>query len=110
MLLDREAEKDALDRMLRAVRGGVSGALVLRGEAGIGKTALLEYAVEAAGGMRVARVVGVESEIELGYAGLHQLLVPFLAGIEQLPAPQRDALEAAFGLVVGRAPDRFLVG
>ena len=110
MLLDRKAEKDALDRMLGAVRGGLSGALVLRGEAGIGKTALLEYAVEAAGGMRVARVVGVESEIELGYAGLHQLLVPFLAGIEQLPVPQRDALEAAFGLVVGRAPDRFLVG
>ncbi|HMD56955.1 MAG TPA: LuxR C-terminal-related transcriptional regulator [Solirubrobacteraceae bacterium] len=110
MLFDREREKHALDRLLAAVRQGLSGAFVLRGEAGIGKTALLEYAIESAGDMQVARVTGVESEVELPFAGLHQLLIPFLAGLERLPAPQREALGSAFGLVAGVAPDRFLVG
>jgi DNA-binding CsgD family transcriptional regulator len=109
-MLDRRAEADALGRLLAAVRDGLSGILVLRGEAGIGKTELLEHAVALAADMRVARVVAVESEMELGFAGLHQLLVPFLAGIDRLPAPQREALGSAFGLLDGPAPDRFLVG
>jgi DNA-binding CsgD family transcriptional regulator len=110
MLLDRRAEKDELDRVLGAVREGLSGVLVLRGEAGIGKTMLLEYAVESAADMQVARSVGIESEMELGFAGLHQLLVPFLAGIERLPGPQRHALGSALGLVDHVPVDRFLVG
>ena len=72
---------------------------MLRGEPGIGKTALLDYATDRAGGMQVARVLAVESEMELGFAALHQLLVPFLDQIEELPAPQRDALGCAFGLM-----------
>ena len=91
MLIGREAEKQALDHLLARVRQGLSGSLVLRGEAGIGKTALLEYAIASAGDMQVARVVGVESEIELGFAGLHQLLLPFLPELDRLPAPQRQA-------------------
>jgi DNA-binding CsgD family transcriptional regulator len=82
----------------------------LRGEAGIGKSALLEYAVASAGDMRVASVAAVESEMELSFAGLHQVLVPFLGGLERLPVPQRDALGSAFGLVSGLAPDRLLLG
>lgn len=88
----------------------MSGALVLRGEAGIGKTALLEYAIASAGDMQVARVVGVESEIELGFAGLHQLLLPFLPELDRLPAPQRQALGSAFGIIGDVAADLFLVG
>ncbi len=111
MLLDREGERQELDRLLAAVKDdGLSGALVLRGDAGIGKTALLEYAIASATDMRVAHVVGVESEMELTFAGLHQLLAPFLDGLEALPAPQRDALRSAFGLVGGVAADLFLVG
>ncbi len=110
MLVDRKAEKDVLERVLAAVREGLSGTLVVRGEAGIGKTELLEYAVVTAPDMQVARVVGVESEMELPYAGLHQLTFPFLERIERLPAPQRDALGSAFGLVAGAPPNRFLVG
>lgn len=109
-LVDRVAESAALDGMLAAIRDGLSGVLVLRGEAGIGKTALLEYATEQAGDMQVARVAGAESEMDLGFAGLHQLLVPFLPGVDRLPAPQRQALEAAFGLASSPAPDRFMVG
>ncbi|HUA48329.1 MAG TPA: ATP-binding protein, partial [Solirubrobacteraceae bacterium] len=109
-MLDRHQEKEALDRLLRNVREGVSGALVLRGEPGIGKTALLDYAVAAAADMQVARVVGVESEMELGFAALHQLVLPFTPAFDQLPPPQRDALACAFGLVAGNAPDGFLVG
>ena len=109
-MLDRHQEKAALDRLLRNVREGVSGALVLRGEPGIGKTALLDYAVAAAADMQVARVVGVESEMELGFAALHQLVLPFVPAFDQLPPPQRDALASAFGLVAGNAPDGFLVG
>src|SRR5215470_2246795 len=109
-LLDRAGEIAALEGVLGAVRGGVSGVLVLRGEAGIGKTALLEWAAGRAGDMRVARVAGVQAEMGMGFAGLHQLLVPFLTGLDGLPGPQRQALGSAFGLVAGPAPDRFLVG
>ena len=92
------------------MRDGLSGVLVLQGEAGIGKTALLEWAASRAGEMQLARVAGVQAEMGLGFAGLHQLLVPFLGGLEQLPGPQRQALGSAFGLVAGSAPSRFLVG
>jgi DNA-binding CsgD family transcriptional regulator len=110
MLIGRFSESSALERMLAGVRDGVSGVLVLRGRAGIGKTALLEWTAEQAGDMQVTRVAGVESEMDLGFAGLHQVLVPFLGQMDLLPAPQRAALSAAFGLVAGAAPDRFLVG
>jgi DNA-binding CsgD family transcriptional regulator len=109
-LVDRAVEAAALDEVLTAVRGGLSGALVLRGAAGIGKTALLEHAAERAGDMRLARVAGVEPEMDLAFAGLHQLLVPFLDGIGRLPLPQRRALQTAFRLATGPAPDQFLVG
>jgi DNA-binding CsgD family transcriptional regulator len=110
VLVGRADEAAVIDRLLAAVRGGVSGVLVLRGPAGIGKTALLEWAAGQAGDMRVARVAGVESEMDLGFAGLHQVLIPFLGAVEQLPEPQRVALSTAFGMVSGPAPDRFLVG
>src|SRR5689334_7806552 len=109
-LLDRVAETAALEGVLAAVRDGLSGVLVLRGEAGIGKTALLEWAAGQASGMQVARVAGVQAEMGMGFAGLHQLLIPFLGGLEQLPDPQREALGSAFGMMDGPAPDRFLVG
>ncbi len=110
MLRGRSAECAVLDGMLEAVRDGSSRALVVRGEAGVGKTALLRYAVESAAEMRVARAVGVESEMELAFASLHQLCAPMLDRVEELPAPQRTALRIAFGLSAGAAPDRFLVG
>jgi hypothetical protein len=88
-LLDRVVETATLGAVLAAVRDGLSGVLVLRGEAGIGKTALLDWAAEQADDMQVARVAGVESEMNMGFAGLHQLLVPFLGGLEALPSPQR---------------------
>ena len=109
-LLDRVSEIAALEGVLGAVRDGLSGVLVVRGEAGIGKTALLEWAAGQAGDMQVARVAGVQAEMGMGFAGLHQLLVPFLGGLPELPAPQRQALGSAFGLVDGPPPDRFLVG
>src|SRR5262245_32934006 len=109
-LLDRAEETAALEGVLAAARDGLSGVLVLRGDAGIGKTALLEWAAGRAGDMRVARVAGVQAEMGLGFAGLHQLLVPFLGGLAGLPGPQRQALESAFGLAAGPPPDRFLVG
>ena len=95
---------------MASVRAGPSRALVLRGEAGVGKSALLEYLVQHASGCGIARAVGVESEMELAYAGLQQLCVPFLDRLERLPGPQRGALGTAFGLRDGDAPDRFLVG
>src|SRR5271166_650607 len=110
LLLDRKTEQQLLDRLLVAVREGLSRVLVLRGEPGIGKSILLEYAVEAAEGMQVAQVVGVESEMNLGFAGLHQLLIPFMRGLERLPTPQRDALGGAFGIVARAPSDLFLVG
>ena len=92
------------------VRAGQSRVLVLRGEAGVGKTALLDYLLERASGCRIARAAGVESEMELPFAGLHQLCAPMLERLDRLPGPQGDALGAAFGLRAGDAPDRFLVG
>src|SRR5215510_8688015 len=110
MLLDRHAERAVLDKLLDAARGGRSGVLVVRGEPGVGKTALLEYATQSAAGLRNARVAGVESAMELAFAALHQLCGPMLDGLERLPDPQRDALGVAFGLRAGEAPNRFLVG
>ena len=97
-LLDRERERAALDGLLGGLRLGRGGALVVRGEAGVGKSALLEYVAGAAAGMRVARAVGVESEMELAFAGLHLLCAPLLDRLGDLPGPQHDALGVAFGL------------
>src|SRR5919206_3048687 len=109
-LLGRRSECDTLDRLVATVRAGQSAVLVVRGEAGVGKSALLAYLVEHASGCRIARAVGVESEMELPFAGLHQLCAPMLDRLDRLPAPQRDALATAFGLSAGDPPDRFLVG
>src|SRR3954447_20028530 len=109
-LRGREDELRTLDQLLGAVRGGESRALVLRGEPGIGKTALLEHGVEAAPDFQVARAAGVESEMELAFAALQQLCAPMFDRLDHLPAPQRDALGVAFGLHAGDPPDRFLVG
>src|SRR6266853_5860070 len=109
-LLDRQPERAVLDNLLGDLRSGRGRALVVRGEAGVGKSALLEYAAGAAAGMRVARAAGAESEMELAFAGLHLLCVPLLDRLEGLPGPQRDALGVAFGLRAGGAPDRFMVG
>jgi DNA-binding CsgD family transcriptional regulator len=109
-LLGRRSECDALDQLLASVRAGQSRVLLVRGEAGVGKSSLLAYLLASASGCRVARATGVESEMELAFAGLHQLCAPFVDRIELLPAPQRDALGIAFGLSKGEPPDRFLVG
>src|SRR3984957_7336814 len=109
-LRDRRGECAAIDRLLEAARIGQSGVLVARGEAGAGKSALLGYAFEAASGFRVARASGVESEMELAFAGLHQLCTPLLDGLERLPAPQRDAIETAFALGRGSPPARLFLG
>jgi DNA-binding CsgD family transcriptional regulator len=109
MLHGRVRECTLIDELLAAAHHGRSGVLVLRGEAGIGKTALLEYVAERASGCRVARAVGVQSEMELAFAGLHHLCAPLLDGLDALPSPQREALEVAFGLREGARPDRFLV-
>ena len=109
-LRGRANECAAVDRLVAAVRAGEARSLVLRGEAGIGKTALLRYLIESAAGFKVVRAVGVESEMELAYASLHQLCGPLLDRLGRLPAPQRGALEIVFGLSAGAAPDRFLVG
>jgi DNA-binding CsgD family transcriptional regulator len=110
MLLNRLPERAALGQLLEAARGGRSGALVMHGEAGVGKTALLDCAIESAAGLRIARVAGIESEMELAFAALQQLCAPMLDKLEALPDPQREALGVAFGLTTGAAPDRFLVG
>jgi DNA-binding CsgD family transcriptional regulator/tetratricopeptide (TPR) repeat protein len=99
-----------LDELLEQVRRGHSTVLVMRGEAGVGKTALLEYVAGRARGCRLARVTGVRSEMELTFAGLHQLCAPMLSRVECLPVSQREALRTAFGLAAGPQPDRFLVG
>src|SRR5579871_6365239 len=109
-LVGREAECARLDQLLSAAMAQNSAVLVLHGAAGAGKTALLDYVAERAGGFRVVRAVGMESEMELPFAGLHQLCGPLLNHLESLPAPQRDALATAFGLSRGSQPDRFLVG
>ena len=108
-LQGRRSERDELDGLVAAVRAGESRALVVRGEPGVGKTALLEYLVEQATGFCVLRAAGVQSEMELAFAGLHQLLAPVLAHVDRLPYPQRNALQTAFGVNPGPAPDRFFV-
>jgi DNA-binding CsgD family transcriptional regulator len=109
MLIGRATERDAIDRLLAPDQPGRSGALVLRGEAGIGKTALLDYAAESVEGSHVVRVTGMESERELPFAGLHQLCASLLDDVEALPTPQREALATAFGIASGAQPDLFLV-
>ena len=109
MLRGRGTEIAALTGLLGRVREGHSAVLVLRGEAGIGKSALLEFLAEQATGCGIARAVGVQAEMELAFAGLHHVCAPLLDRIETLPAPQREALAVAFGLREGGAPDRFLI-
>ena len=103
MLLDRLPERAALSQLLDAARAGRSGVLVMRGEPGVGKTALLDHAVESVSDLRVAWVAGVESEMELAFAALQQLCAPMLGQLEGLPDPQREALGVAFGLKTGGA-------
>ncbi|HEX5615404.1 MAG TPA: AAA family ATPase [Acidimicrobiia bacterium] len=110
VLLDREAERAELDAVLDAVREHLSRVLVVVGEAGIGKTVLLDHFVESARDIPLVRTCAIQSEMELSYAGLHQLLVPFLDGIDTLPGPQRTALSAAFGFTESDEPNPFLVG
>jgi DNA-binding CsgD family transcriptional regulator len=109
VFVGRRSECETLDRLLEGARTGRSGALVIRGEPGVGKTALLEYALDSAADLNIVRAVGVESEMELAFAALHQVCVPMLDRLERLPAPQRDALGTAFGLSSGTTPDPFLV-
>src|SRR3954469_10605390 len=109
-MLGRADECTRLDALIADVRRGQSRSLVLRGEAGIGKTALLTYLVESAPDLTVARAVGVESEMELAFAGLHQLCGPMLDRLPQLPTPQRQAVEIVFGRTPGAPPYRFLAG
>jgi DNA-binding CsgD family transcriptional regulator len=108
-LRGRDGEQAVLDRLLDDVRAGDSRVLVLRGEAGVGKTALLDYVQERVPDCRVVRAAGVESEMELAFAVLHQLCAPLLTGLERLPDPQSAALSTAFGLGAGAAPDRYTV-
>jgi DNA-binding CsgD family transcriptional regulator len=110
VLYGRQREVRALDALIEAVSAGRSAVLVVRGQPGVGKTALLEHLVGQASFGRVARAAGVQSEMELAFAGLHQLCAPMLERLADLPAPQREALRTAFGLSGGDAPDRLLVG
>src|SRR4051794_17696361 len=109
-LRGRSEELALLDRLLAGTRAGHSGVLVLRGEAGFGKMALLDHAIQSAADLTVLRADGTESELELAFAALHQLCAPVLGGLDRLADPQRDALAVTFGLEAGPAPDRFLVG
>ncbi|MCI3241550.1 helix-turn-helix transcriptional regulator [Streptomyces spinosisporus] len=109
-LVGRQRECAALDDLLVGLREGASRVLALRGEAGIGKSVLLEYVAAQASGLNVTRARGIEADMELPYASLHQLCAPFLDELEELPGPQRDALRVAFGMAAGDPPDRFLVG
>lgn len=109
-LLGRRDECRTLDDLVAGARGGRSAALVLRGEPGIGKTELLKYLLDRSIGCRTVRAAGIQSEMELSYAGLHQLCAPLLTSLDRLPEPQRHALATAFGLRAGPTPDRFLVG
>ena len=110
MLLGRRRECDQLDRLLSGSRAGQGDAVVVLGEPGIGKTALLEYAVTSADDFRVLRTVGNEAERELPFAALQQLCAPCVEHLDELAHAQRDALRVAFGLAHGSAPDRLLVG
>jgi predicted ATPase len=109
-LVGRDREREALGRLLKATRGGDGGVLVVLGDPGVGKTALLDWTVDERRQFRVLRTVGVEGEMELPFAALQQLCSPILDRSEHLPDPQRDALSVAFGLSAGRAPNPFLVG
>src|SRR3954469_25278057 len=109
-LRGRAKECGLLDDLVSAIGRGESRSLVLRGEAGIGKTALLEYLIASAPDATVIRALGVQSDMELAFASLHQLCGPLLDRLEGLPVPQRQAMEIVFGLSLGQAPDRFLVG
>src|SRR4029079_10224690 len=109
-LRGRSREREQLGRLLTDIRSGRSGVLVVRGEAGIGKTALLEQLIAEAAGCVVARATGVQADMELPFAGLQQLFGSMLGSLERLPDPQREAVEVAFGLRSGPAPDRFEVG
>ena len=109
ILRDRKDERAVLDGLLQGARAGQGGVLVVRGEAGIGKTALLDYAIESAPDLRMLRAVGVESEAELAFAALHQLCTPLLDRLDRLPGPKRDALQTTFGLSAGPVPDRFFL-
>jgi DNA-binding CsgD family transcriptional regulator len=109
-LLGRQREREVLDRVLKAARGGKGGVLAVYGEAGVGKSALLEYTIESGQDFRIVRTIGVEGEMELAFAALQQLCSPSLDFMEHLPDPQRDALEVALGLSAGRVPNPFLVG
>src|SRR5258706_8610220 len=109
-LLGRQRERKVLDALLTAARGGEGGVLVVHGEPGVGKTALLEWAVETGPEVRVIRTSGVEGEMELPFAALQQLCAPILELRERLPPPQRDALAVAFGRGAGQVPNPFLVG
>src|SRR4029453_14481109 len=109
-LRGRTREREALDDALDRVRGGESVVLVLRGEAGIGKTSLLRYVAHRATDCRVLRLSGVESELELPLAALHQLCGPLLGEVETVPEHQEEALRVALGLAAGPPPDRFVVG
>src|SRR3954453_17783401 len=108
-LLGRSRERDVLDRLLESARGGQSAVLLIRGEAGMGKTALVRYAAEPAAGVRGAQIACVEAEMELPFAGLHHLCAPMLAKLDALPDPQQTALRVSFGVSSGDAPDRFMV-
>ena len=109
-LVGRSEESDALRGLLQAVRDGQSESLVLRGDPGVGKTALLDYAAGEASDFRLNRATGIESEMELPFAGLHQICAPLLEGLSSIPAPQQEALSTALGLAAGKPPDRFLLG
>src|ERR1700730_18140395 len=109
-LRGRRREQEQLGQLVTGIRSGRSGVLVVRGEAGIGKTALLEYLIEQATGCIVARATGAQADMELPFAGLQQLLGSMLGALERLPDPQRDAVEVAFALRSGPAPDRYAVG
>ena len=108
-LLGRERERAALDRLAEGARDGSGGAILVHGEPGAGKTALLDDAVDRAATLRIVRSAGVESEMELPFAAVQQLCAPILPLGERLPRPQRDALDVAFGLSPGPAPNAFLV-
>ena len=109
-LTGRRVERGMLDQFVEAIRAGESRALVISGEPGVGKTALLNYLAEQAAECRVLHATGVQSEMELAFAAVHQLCSPILEEANRLPAPQRDALRTAFGLSSGAAPDKFLIG
>src|SRR5689334_2275957 len=109
-LAGRPRERGVLDRFVAGVRAGEGRALVVRGEPGVGKTVLLDYLAGRAHGCRVTRATGVQSEMELAFAGLHQLCAPMLDYLDRIPVPQHDALRTAFGVAAGPAPDRFLIG